>query len=540
MNLFFKKILPYGSLFVLTLAIALMCAVPPISRDALTHHLAIPKLYILYGGIYELPDIICSYYPQLLDLIYCIPMIFNNDIIPKYIHFLFALLTALLIYKYIQKRINKFYALLSVLFFLSLPVIIKLSITVYVDLGLIFFSFAALLCLLKWQKNNLHLKWLILSAICCGLALSTKYNGMITLFLLTTFIPFMYLEKATKNTLNQLKAASYGILFLIISVAVFSPWMVKNYIWKQNPVYPLYDNYFNPAEHQPEIKTSSLNHFLIRKYVHNETWLETVLIPVRIFFQGKDDNPKYFDGRLNPLLFFLPIFAFINFKSGYPYKNKKKFEKKILFYFSALFILIAFFQTDMRIRWIGPAIPPLIILAAYGLDNISRFLKKAPVFLNWLISFIIIITACLNFLYLYNEFNLYSPVKYISGKTTRDEYIQKRRPEYAALKFANQNLGNKTKLFAFYLGSRRYYSNHDISFNIGLFKKIIKQSDNENIILKKLKNHYFTDLIINFPKFNEWITRELTKEEKKKLMLFFNNHTGLLFNKDGHGLYHLK
>jgi hypothetical protein len=28
---------------------------PPISRDALIHHLAVPKLWLLHGGFYETP-----------------------------------------------------------------------------------------------------------------------------------------------------------------------------------------------------------------------------------------------------------------------------------------------------------------------------------------------------------------------------------------------------------------------------------------------------------------------------------------------------
>ena len=57
-----------------------------------------------------------------------------------------------------------------------------------------------------------------------------------------------------------------------------------------------------------------LGPFNIRKLVYGEKWWETVIIPVRIFFHGKDNNPKYFDGRLNPYLFLLPFFAFINFR----------------------------------------------------------------------------------------------------------------------------------------------------------------------------------------------------------------------------------
>ncbi|MEA1973408.1 MAG: phospholipid carrier-dependent glycosyltransferase, partial [Candidatus Cloacimonadota bacterium] len=363
-----------------------MCATPPVSRDALTHHLAVPALYVEHGGIYEIPDIEFSYYPELLDIIYCIPLMFKNDILPKYIHFLFALLTALLLFCYIKNRLDSFWAILTVIFFISLPVIIKLSATVYVDLGLIFFSFASLLSLLKWRRDNFQLKWLTAAALFCGLALSTKYNGMITLFLLTAFVPFIYLKQENRVLHHQIKAIFYGLLFLTVSLAMFSPWMVKNYIWTQNPVYPLYDNFFNEPDNDQgndqikkitktrNDKTFAWNHFLVRKYVYNETWWETALIPVRIFFQGKDDNPKYFDGKLNPLLFFLPFFAFI----GQTSKNsaEEKFEKKVFLAFSFLYIQTVFFQTDMRIRWIGPAVPPLIILSCFGFKNICNMTNQ--------------------------------------------------------------------------------------------------------------------------------------------------------------------
>src|SRR3989339_1294670 len=89
MGLFTKKSIPILLLSALLSSFILMASVPPVSRDALTHHLAVPKLYVQEGAIHELPEIIPSYYPQLLYLIYCIPLIFDADIIPKYIHFSF-------------------------------------------------------------------------------------------------------------------------------------------------------------------------------------------------------------------------------------------------------------------------------------------------------------------------------------------------------------------------------------------------------------------------------------------------------------------
>ena len=566
MNLFLKKYLPFFVLFALFSIIIFMCSVPPISRDALTHHLAVPKLYVHEGFIHELPHIIPSYYPQLLDLIYCIPLIFDDDIIPKYIHFSFGLLTAALIFFYLQQRLNYFFGLMSVLFFLSLPVIVKLSVTVYVDLGLIFFSTASLLCLLKWHEKEFRFRWLFLSALWCGLCLSTKYNGLITCFLLTAFTPILYLKTTDgssrqmsgdtvglpfqKRKFTQIKAAGYGISFLLISTAFFSPWMIKNYVWTQNPVYPLYNNYFNPVSGDVSLgqnTKTTMNHFLIRKYIYDESWFETASIPLRIFFQGEDDNPKFFDGKLNPLLFILPFFAFV-----FPKKPIQDFfHRKIMLSFALLYILIVFFQQDMRIRWIGPAIPPLVILSAYGLKNIfqlikpDKILKPKNIFNSFqikisVIFMIIFSLASLNAMYIYQLFQKIAPHTYITHQVTRAEYIEKFRPEYASLQFANQHLKGNVKLLAFFLGGRRYYSDHDIRFDDALFKKMVQDSETVENIFQCLKIQNFTNLIINYPKFNSWIERSFDTEGKKRVQLFFNQYTERLFSGNGHGVYQLK
>ncbi len=143
-------------LMICIICISVLASVPPTSRDALTHHLFVPKLYIEHGGIYEIPNIPFSYYPMNLDLLYMIPLYFGNDIIPKYLHFLFALLTALLIFNYLKNRTNSLYALLGSLFFLSIPIIVKLSITVYVDLGLMFFTTASLIAYFSMAEFRLQ------------------------------------------------------------------------------------------------------------------------------------------------------------------------------------------------------------------------------------------------------------------------------------------------------------------------------------------------------------------------------------------------
>ena len=294
------------ALLTLILTILILCSVPPVSRDALTHHLAVPKIWIEKGLFKELPSIPFSYYPMNLDLLYLVPLYFGNDIIPKYIHFAFALFTALLIYTYLKPRLGISYALLGSLFFLSIPVIVKLSTTVYVDLGLIFFSTASLLGLIKWLETDFRPKPLIISGLWCGLALGTKYNGLIVFFLLSCFVPIIYLRRAgdddlKKSVTDQFRALGWGLVFVVVSLLVYSPWMVRNTAMTGNPVYPLYNRFFvkaagegvktgglqnisTDAKEKPGKKGPGLKHFAVRKVIYKESPWEIVLIPLRVFF----------------------------------------------------------------------------------------------------------------------------------------------------------------------------------------------------------------------------------------------------------------
>lgn len=556
------KILLIGLLLPLILSIIILSYVPPVSRDALTHHLAVPKLYLKHGSIYEIPELECSYSPMNLDLLYLIPLYFGNDIIPKFIHFSFALLTAWLIFSYLKKRIDTCYALFGVLLFLSLPVIIKLSITVYVDLGLIYFSTASILYLLKWIEKNFDIKYLIYSAIFCGLALGTKYNGLVLLFLLTLFVPFIYLRFFKNKTASQSKAICYSAVFMIISLIVFSPWMIKNYIWTSNPIYPLYDNLINHgkevsnkkiASHSSDsTRSTSINNsnkakgnwgpFAIRKLVYGEKWWETAAIPVRVFFQGKDNNPKLFDGRLNPYLFLLTFIAFINFRKQ---SNELRTEQKIFLTFALLFLLYAFVQTDMRIRYIAPIIPPLVILSVFGLNEITTVINKkysenTRALLKGSIFAFVVFLVSFNIFYIISQFRIVQPMSYISGRVGRDEYIEKYRPEYAAINYANHNVSVNARILCLFLGNRGYYFDREIAFTFDLVPKVVLQEGSSDKILFDLERRRITHILVRYDFYNKWLQDNYNNREKEVINKFFKKHTNLNFTKNGHGLYRLK
>ena len=531
-----------AALFLLICALVILALVPPISKDALIHHLAVPKLYLRHGGFYEIPGMPFSYYPMNLDLLYIIPLYFGNDIVPKLIHFIFALLTAGLLFGYLRRRLNDLYALFGVVFFLSIPIIVKLSITVYVDLGLIFFSTAALLLLLKWLESRFQLRFLILSAVSCGLAMGTKYNGLITFFLVTLFVPFLYSRFGEKKSHGLTRTVGFTCVFVFTALLIFSPWMLRDYMWTGNPIYPLYDHWFNFHGHTAR---KSIGLFAYRVLIYHEKWWEILLLPFRMFFQGQDGNPRLFDGKLNPFLLILPLFAFYRLKDD---SQKIKTEKSVFLVFAGLYFAFAFFSSGLRIRYISPIIPPLVILAVFGMRRLFDSFAEArslPLKYGSKLSavFLVLFALGLNAVYIHEQFAYVKPLSYISGNVTRDEYIEKYRGEYPAMKFINDHLPSKARILFLFIGNRGYYCSRpyvfDMENNKSKLATVFRASHDLQDFKSRLKKEGITYLLINMDIFNRWALKSFDPSHRDQLHLFFKRDLRRIYARNGYGVFAL-
>lgn len=463
---------------------------PPVSRDALIHHLAVPKLWLKHGGFYETPWANFSYYPMYINLLYFVCLFFKNDIAPKFIHLAFGLATGGLIYIYLKNKYNSNWGLLGVVIFITTPIVIWLSTSAYIDLGMTFFTTASLLAFLKWRDSEYNLfKWLCISACCMGVAIGSKYNALIAWFFINLILMYSY----ARDTERQMMALKYGAIFFVISAVVASPWYLKNYFLTQNPFYPLFNSFFQSWHQQPiqEIlqnrvlqKTSGVGFFRLREVMYGETFWETLLIPLRMFFQGDDHSYRYFQGVLNPLLIVFTPFLFLD-----KFNRRDKF---VFGFFSAFFIAIAFFTTAKQVRYIVPVLPFLAILAVIGIKNVDGRLKGTVwfsysrynnhiIFISRTILFagIGILLAC-NLLYLNNRAIIIQPFNYVFKHENRDAFLRRNLNHYAAVEYINNHLSKDAKIFTMFLGRRGYYLERDYkndpSFGMSALSGMIKKS----------------------------------------------------------------
>lgn len=512
---------------------SMLAFTPPVARDALIHHLAIPKLWLVHGGFYETPWAEYSYYPMNMSLLYLVPLYFGNDAIPNFIHLSFAIGVAALLYRYFNKKYGQIAGLGAALIFISLPVILRTATTAYVDVGLVFFTTLSVLAFLRWRDTQYQSRvWFWVSSVSMGLALGIKYSALPAWFFLTLAVIFIY----SRDTGRQGKALQYGLAFFLVSLAVFSPWMVKNALLTGNPLYPLFQSVFGgqsvnlAGAYSVAAENSGGGIFKMRYLLYGESFWETLCIPIRFFLQGQDHTPRYFDGVLNPALIFLAPFAFLDMK--------RKTDKFLFLTFAVFILLFAFFMDKHRIRYILPAVPLVIILTVVGLNNVFNWIMNQK--RTWrslgLTVFVLVLAGMIGFnaVYAKNYFMQIAPVDYVVNKESRDQFISRHVANYPAVQFINRHTPENSKILLILLAGRGYYLDRpyeeNASFGMNIIHHLVSSSqEGEEAFRKYLRSLNCTHILIRQDLFHQFVQDHYSAEQLKKLYTCLSRTTTRIF-----------
>lgn len=453
----------------------LLCLTPPVSRDALIHHLAIPKLWIRHGAFFETPWAPFSYFPMNVDVLYLVPLLFGNDTVPALIHLAFGWATGYLVYRYLREQAGRAWGLFGLLLFASTPMVVRLSVTAYVDLGMIFFTTAGVLAFLKWRDGRCEVTaWLVVSAACMGAAAGTKYNAFIAWAFVNGAVCFL----CAKETKEPGRAIRRAALFFLVALAVASPWLVKNLVLKGNPVYPLMDGLFafihggrEPAAFFTAGEAPGRGFSLVayRTQMYGEGIGQILLLPLRIFFEGRDNSPQHFDGVLNPFFALALPFAFIGNRGGH---------RGFLLAFVLFVFGVSALAAEIRIRYVLPILPFVAILAVLGLRNGLEWLRGRRGALPGAAAGAVLAATALfigmNLSYLAGQYTASRPLDYLAGQETREEYLLRRVGSYPAVSFINRSLPDDAVVYLLYLGGRGYYLDREYIHHVGQETSLIK------------------------------------------------------------------
>jgi 4-amino-4-deoxy-L-arabinose transferase-like glycosyltransferase len=417
----------------LALPIALNAAVPPYYWDALTYHLAVPKAYADAHGFIYMPYNVYSSMPMGGSLFYLWPYLWDGLITAKASHLVATALALSLTYRLARIWLSQFYATLAASFvMLTSPVMVVIG-GAHNDHFQILFVVAALYVYFKWGKRTeIETKrvWLALG-IFVGAALAVKYSAYAVV---AAFLPIWIYDAIRKRV-----RPSWLVKAIIVAFVMVLPWLVKAYVERGNPVFPLFYGFFDgpgfSAEQADRLMTWQLG------MGRGRGILDLILLPYRVSVEA-DVSYKEFSGIYLPFLLPLATLATVFFRRG----------GRLVAY--GWMYLLAWFFGPQQLRFLGAALPALAVAAAAVLAAaegrwggwprrlwrsfvvIALFLVSIPYFAGAILS------ATSTYSYLF--------------RPDRDEFLRTRVGFFAAQEFINKELPPDAKVLMVFTNHTLY------------------------------------------------------------------------------------
>lgn len=325
----------------------------------------------------------------------------------------------------------------------------------------------------------------------------------------------------------MVQASSFAVLTLL----PFLPWLAKNWIQTGNPFYPLLGRFF-PSEHAPVPDPGSFVEFGIidkRELLYGETIWQIAGLPLRVFLFGQDDNPQYFDGVLTPVLIvFLP----------WAFKGKWREEKNIIAVFAFCYFFYALFLIDLRIRYILPIVPALVLLLVYGIFHLYSSIKRPAVLVTLLLFF-----SAWHGSYLWRYMHLSETLPYLMGRETRAAFLARKLPEYPAMNYISSQVPSSAKIYLLFLGRRAYYCDRDYFHDPGelpaFLMRAIQQAKHPNDIERSLGSRNITHLMVREDLLARFFNDNLSETQIVFWHGFAMNRLRLAFRQNGYAVYHI-
>ena len=226
-----------GAIFLLIFAMA-----PPVGWDSLMYHLQIPMAFIKEDRIFLPADNMHAAFIGLAHMLYMpfleIGSISAPALLSGFMAFMFGLTVYALAYKFFDR--NAAYMSLAMLWGTS--TLLLVAMTPRVDVTLCFYLLLAHYALLTAlystsQSTSKTSKYFYLSAVFLGLSFGIKYGGLIYAVCLSPLVAYV----AFKNGHSLLNASKKILVFGFTFLLLMLPWLGKNWILFETPLYPFFD-----------------------------------------------------------------------------------------------------------------------------------------------------------------------------------------------------------------------------------------------------------------------------------------------------------
>ncbi|MGE5360064.1 MAG: ArnT family glycosyltransferase [Bacteroidales bacterium] len=455
------------TLSVAALAIALVAALAPETEyDALWYHLWLPQLWLQHGSAVDVPSEYVSLYPLTWELVFGAGLAMGGQVAAKLLHFVCLPLSGLAVWQFTRRFFPDSSPWLAAAILVTAPTVLWEATTAYIDLAVAFYvtlGVYALLAYLDFDGEDIPVRrdrqtWLLVAALCLGMATAIKHLGLIVLCLVA-LLTFLRLLRCG----HGLRSLGPPLVLVAVALLLAAPWYWRAWHATGDPFFPLMYKVFGaPPNWWDAAAEQGLNRFTAHFGLPRTPW-NLVALPWNTTMHA-----ALFGGSVGPL-FLAAMPAVLLWK----HRTARERRAAGCLAFVALGYLIIWASpvSSFQLRFLLPLLPLLAVTWAAALSPpLHRFQPRTHRTAAALLALVLALNlppltalhegdrvASTGWLtHVVREV----PLGVVVGRTADGEYLRKHVPTYGAWQYAGSHLPSTAKVLEFG-GGDNFYSTRE-------------------------------------------------------------------------------
>lgn len=211
---------------------AIILGLAPVTAwDVTAYHLVLSKFYAAWGAIREIPWLLHSHWPHMMEVLYVPAFWFAAPSTAALLHTAVCAAFVLAVYGAASREFDARTAWLGAGLLACQPVLLRLAPMAHGDGAYALFVFLSSYFVWRWQKER-SLSLLILAGILGGFGAASKLLGMYPAVVLALYIGYAaFKERGGRR---------YPLMYLGCVWVIASPWYLKTWMGAGNPVWPFF------------------------------------------------------------------------------------------------------------------------------------------------------------------------------------------------------------------------------------------------------------------------------------------------------------
>ena len=409
---------------------------PPIAWDGLVYHLTGPKLYLATGRVSHGLDLPYLGFPQLVEMLFAWAMGLAGERAAAPVHWFYGLLGVFALVGGGRRWLSGAAGWLAAAVLVSAPSVLLVAGWPYVDLTLVVYATLAFLAAARsCEEDSKTWRWLCMSGMFAGLAISTKYTALALLPALGLVLAVFRSRKSESLfAVLRFSLRRFGILGGVC-LATWSPWLIKNVMLTGNPMYPFFFDgaYWDDwrAWWYDRPGTGLL---------YTEPW-KLLVAPWDATVWGIEGGAGY-SASIGPLFLGLLPFLALVWRRLSP--AARQWTRAAMAFCGVLYAFwlwgVARTALLTQTRLFFPAFGLLALMAGEAVDGLQT-LPRRPVDLGWLVRAVIVGVLALTLLGTFLSAVQGRPLGVLLGFESREQFLTRRLGwYYAAVEHINREL----------------------------------------------------------------------------------------------------